>query len=209
MDFFKRLFLVLVLFCSGQVLAVPEVGTDYLSVNPPQPTASKTKIEVLEFFYYPCSHCYKLDLFLGAWEKTMPKDIQFIYESAVFGDGMEPIALTFYALDSINQRKRLHDALFKAIHIDNMDLNDEAALTNFVVKQGVDRKIFSAAYNAPATKTKVMRSKKMSVDYNLRGTPTLIVDGRYMIYGLTPEKTLEMLDFLVKKVRKERAGKKI
>ena len=205
---FKQIFLALALLSAGQVQAAPEVGKDYQIVNSPQPTASGDKIEVLEFFYYPCSHCYKLDSFLGAWEKKMPKDVQFIYESTIFSDNMEPMARAFYALESIKQRKRLHETLFKAIHDEKLELYDEVALTDYVVKHGVNREKFSAAYNSPLIQAKVAHSRQLAVDYNIRGTPTLIVDGRYMIFGLPPKETIQVLNFIVSKVRKERTSKK-
>ena len=207
MRFFSKIFVVLALFCAGQALAEPEAGKDYLLVNPPQPTTSGDKIEVLQFFYYPCSHCFKLDPFLKAWAKKMPKDVALVDESTVFSDSMEPMARTFYALEALRQRERLHDKLFNALHMKNMDLSKEATLTDFVVKNGVDRKKFSEAYNSPLTLAKVARSKQLAVDYAIRGTPTLIVDGRYIIYALSPEKTIQVLNDLVSKVRKERAKK--
>lgn len=208
MNFFKQILVVLALLCAGQSLAEPQAGKDYFVVNPPQPTNSGDKIEVLQFFFYPCSHCFKLDPFLSAWEKKMPKDVQLIYESTIFSDSMETMARTFYALEALRKRKQLHEVLFKALHVDKMELYDEPALTDFVVKHGIDRKKFSDAYNSPLTQVKVARSRQMALDYAVRGTPTLIVDGRYMIYGLPPKETIQMLNTLVGKVRKERASKK-
>lgn len=207
MRFFSKIFVVLALFCAGQALAEPEAGKDYLLVNPPQPTTSGDKIEVLQFFYYPCSHCFKLDPFLKAWAKKMPKDVALVDESTVFSDSMEPMARTFYALEALHMRKQLHDALFKALHEQKMDLFEEATLTDFVAQRGVDRTKFSEAYNSPLTLAKVARSKQLALDYGIRGTPTLIVDGRYMIYGLPPKETIQVLNTVVSKVRKERASK--
>ena len=211
MKFFTQVFVILAMLCGGQVLAEPQAGKDYILVNPPQPTNSGKKIEVLQFFYYPCPHCFRLDHFLKVWDKKLPKDVARVDESAVFSASMEPMARTFYALEALRQRHRLHDKLFDALHMKNMDLSEDASLIEFVVQQGVDRKKFTEAFNSPLTKVKWMRSGQMGMDYGIRGTPTLIVDGRYMIYGLAPIETIEMLDFLVKKVRQERkeqAGKK-
>lgn len=212
MRFLKQIFIVLALLCAGQALAVPEAGKDYFVVNPPQPTNSGDKIEVLQFFFYPCSHCYKLDPFLRAWVKKMPKDVATIDESTIFSDSMEPMARAFYALEALRLRQKLHDKLFNALHKKKMDLSEDTTIIEFVVAQGVDRAKFTEAFNSPLTQVKVARSRQMAADYAIRGTPTLIVDGRYMIYGLPPKETIKMLDTVVKMVRKERkeqAGKKI
>lgn len=205
MKILKYVFMVLALLCAGQVLAVANPGkAGYILVDPPQPTNSGDKIEVLQFFFYPCSHCFKLDPFLRAWEKKMSKDIAMVNESTVFSDSMEPMARTFYALEALRQRQQLHEKLFNALHEKKMDLSEEATLTEFVVEQGVDRKKFTESFNSPLTQARVARSKKMAADYGIRGTPTLIVDGRYMIYGLPPKETIQMLDSVVNKVREER-----
>lgn len=213
MKFIKHMVVILALLCSAQGYAeteaakvVPHESMGYTQLNPAQPTSTGKKIEVLEFFFYPCSHCYKLHPLLTAWENKNPKDVELIYLPTIFTDNMEPMARTFYALESLGQLKRLHDGLYKAIHEQKMDLLNEAQLTDFVVKHGVDRAKFSKAYNALLTKTKAGRSKKMAVDYGIRGTPTVIVDGKYMIYGLPPKETMQMLDTLLDKARKERAG---
>ena len=207
MKFIKQFFLVLALICAPAALAAPVGGEEYTVVKPPQPTQTGKKIEVLEFFFYGCQHCFKLHELLGPWEMKMPKDVELVLVPAVFNPSWEPMARTFYALEALRQRERLHDKLFNALHMKNMDLSKEATLTDFVVKNGVDRKKFSEAYNSPLTLAKVARSKQLAVDYAIRGTPTLIVDGRYMIYGLPPKETVQMLNSLVSKVRKERASK--
>lgn len=206
MNSFKFIFVALALFFSGQVLAEPEVGKDYFLVNSPQPTSSGNKIEVLQFFFYPCSHCFKLDPFLKAWDKKMPKDVVRVDESTIFSDSMEPMARAYYALEALRQRQQLHDKIFNALHKDKIDLSEDATITEFIVQQGVDRKKFTEAFNSPLIQTKVARSRKMASDHGIRGTPTIIVDGRYMIYGLTPEETIKMLNFVVNKVRQERKG---
>lgn len=204
----KRIFTVLALLCATQALAAPESGKDYTLVNPPQPTSSGKKIEVLEFFFYGCSHCFKIHPLLSAWEKKKPKDVELVYVPTIFNPGWESMARTFYALESLGQQKRLDDDLYNAWNVNNMDLSDAAKATDFAVQKGVDRKQFSDAYNAFSTESKVMRSKQMQQSYAIRGTPTLIVDGKYLITGLHPDDAIKVLDALVDKARKERAGKR-
>ena len=204
----KQIFIVLALLCTTQAFAAPEPGKDYTLVNPPQPTNSGGKIEVLEFFFYGCSHCYKLYPFLSAWEKKKPKDVELTHVPTIFNPAWEPMARTYYALESLGQLKQLEGGLFKAWHVDNKDLGSAAKATDFVVQNGVDRKKFSDAYNAFSTESKVMRNKQMQQIYGIRGTPTLIVDGKYLITGLNPADAIKVLDALVDKARKERAGKR-
>ncbi len=208
MKFIKQLFAILALLCATLSFAEPQAGKDFTMLNPPQPTHSGAKIEVLEFFFYGCSHCFKLHPMLSAWEKKLPKDVEFTYVPAIFNPSWEPMARTLYALEALGQRSQLHDELFNAWNVSNLDLSDEAKITEFVAQHGVDRKKFGDAYNSFSMQSKVTRAKQMGQSYFIRGTPTLIVDGKYLITGLHPPETMQVLNALIDKARKERAGKR-
>lgn len=208
MKLLKQFFLMLALLCAAQAFAEPELGKDYKILNPAQPVRSGNKIEVLEFFFYGCSHCFKLHPFITAWEKKMPADVELTFVPTIFNDSWEPMSRTFYALESLGQQKRLHDDLFNAWNVNNIDLSDEAKVTEFVAQHGVDRKKFGEAYNSFSMQSKVMRSKQMAQIYGIRGTPTVVVDGKYMISGLQPAETMQVLNALIVKARKERPAKR-
>ena len=208
MKLIKQIFLVLALLVTPHAFAAPEAGKGYTLINPPQPISTGKKIEVLEFFFYGCGHCFKLHPLLSNMEKKMPKDVELVYMPTIFSNSMEPMARTFYSLEFMGQRSKLHDALFNAWNVDNIDLSDEARITEFVAQRGVDRKKFGDAYNAFAMQSKVTRSKQLAQSYGIRGVPTLIVDGKYMITGLRPEEAMLALDAALDQARKERAGKR-
>ena len=202
MKLIKQLLLIFTFLLTTHALAEPVAGKDYQLISPAQPTHSGNKIEVLEFFFYGCTHCSKLNPFLGMWEKKMPKDIEFNYIPAIFNPTWEISARTFYALEALGQRAQLHDELFNAWD-SNIQLVDEASTTDFLAKHGVDRKKFSDAYNSFSMQSKVVRAKQMGVLYGIRGTPTLIVDGKYAISGLQPAETIQVLNGVIEKARKE------
>jgi thiol:disulfide interchange protein DsbA len=201
----KGLLVALALMMGGTALADAQLGRDYSLLNPPQPTSTR-KIEVLEFFFYGCSHCFHLHPLLSAWEKTMPKDVELTFVPTVFRDSWEPMANTFYALESMGKQQQLHDALYRAWNEDNMALVDESKIADFVAKHGVDRAKFTAAYNSFAMQSKVMRAKQMIRSYGINGTPTLVVDGKYVIEGLQPEDTIRALKDVIVMARKEHRG---
>jgi thiol:disulfide interchange protein DsbA len=208
MRFFKQLLFVLMLAVSATAQAEIQAGQDYGVFVQPLPTHSGNKIEVLEFFFYGCSHCYHLHPLISAWEKKIPKDVELTYIPVIFNASWESMARTFYALEMLGQQKRLHDDLFAAWNINNMQLDTEASATDFVAKHGVDREKFSAEYNSFSLQSKIMRSNQMVQNYGIRGTPSLIVDGKYIVTGKAPEETMRILNELLLKVRKEHTGKK-
>jgi thiol:disulfide interchange protein DsbA len=204
MKLLKQIFAALLFLFATQVWADVEAGRDYKELSPAQPTHSGEKIEVLEFFFYGCTHCYHLHPQLSAWEKKMPKDVELQYVPVIFRDSWEGMARTFYALEAIGQQRRLHDDLFTAWNVKNIELGEESQILDFVAQRGVDRAKFSAAYNSFTMSSKVARSNQMVRDYGIRGTPTIVVDGKYVITGLEPAETIKVLDVVVAKARKER-----
>ena len=202
----RQIFMALALLCATQAGAQGVAA--YAVINPSQPThSSKNRVEVLEFFFYGCSHCFKLHPFLSAWEKKMPKDVELTFVPAIFNPSWEASARTFYALEALGQRKQLHDALFNAWN-SNVNLIDEASSADFVAKQGVDRKKFTDAYSSFSMQSNLARAQQLAQSYGISGTPTLIVDGKYLITGLQPAETMLALDGAVARARKERAGRK-
>lgn len=207
MKFLKHALAILFVLFSTQVFAAPAAGTDYKLIEPAQPTSSGNKVEVLEFFFYGCSHCYHLHPELSAWEKKMPKDVNLVLVPTIFNSNWEPMAYTYYALEVLGKNHELHNALYDAWNVNNIDLSDESKISAFVAKHGVDSKKFSEAYHSFGVQSKVMRSKQLTQTYAIRGTPTLIVDGKYLITGLQPGESIKVLAELVEKARKERASK--
>lgn len=205
MRFFKQLLAVTILLFSTQVMAEAQLGKDFQALNPAQPTHTGEKIEVLEFFFYECPHCYHLYGPLSAWEKKMPKDVELQFIPVIFRDSQELMARTYYALETMGQHKRLHNDLFEAWHVYNTNLSDEAKVQDFVAQHGVDRAKFAANINSFTMSSKVARSNQMVRDYGIRGTPTLVVDGKYFITGLQPQETINVLNDVIAKARKERS----
>ena len=199
------LFAVAFLF-SGATFSAAQLGTDYNMLVSPQPVGTK-KIEVMEFFFYECPHCFHLHNELMGWEKTMPSDVELVFVPTMFRDSTEPLARTYYALEALGKSRQLDDAIYQAIHVKDMDLRDLNTISTFVASQGVDKAKFIAAYNSFTVNSKIIRAKQMIRSYGINGTPTLVVDGKYVISGLQPVATLKVLDEIIAMVRKERSAK--
>lgn len=206
-SFIKSLVIAAALLVSGAAVAAAELGKDYTLLNPAQPTSTK-KIEVLEFFFYECGHCFHLHPVLAAWEKKMPKDVELAYVPTMFRDSTEPLARTYYALEGMGQIKQMDDAIYQAIHVNNVSLFDLESIGSFVASRGVDRAKFASAYNSFSVQSKVTRAKQMIRSYGINGTPTLVVDGKYVITGLQPEEMIRVLNDVVARARKEHTGKR-
>jgi protein dithiol oxidoreductase (disulfide-forming) len=179
-------------------------GTHYTRLESPQPTSDPDKIEVVEMFSYACPHCFHLDPYINEWLKSKPDDVVFIRLPVVFRPSWEPLAKAYFTAELLGVLDKTHSALFDAIHVKNQKFEDEAALRDFFVSQGVDPKDFDKTYNSFAVAVKVNHAKLMTRRYAITGVPTLIVNGKYSAGG-EDENVLKVVDYLIAQERK--AGK--
>lgn len=186
-------------------------GHDYTRVKNTQPVATGKKVEVLEFFWYRCPHCFQLEPALNTWLKTLPKDAQVRRVPAVFREDWAPGAKIYYTLEQMGLLDRLHKKVFDAYHVENLNLNDPDVLGGWIAKQGVDRKKFEAIYNSFSTQAKVMNGSRLATAYALSGVPAFIIDGKYatsMSMAQTEPRLFDILDQLIVKARAERKSKR-
>lgn len=206
-------FVAAAVFSLSSLAAGPEAfeGHDYTRLKQVQPVATGNKIEVLEFFWYRCPHCFQLEPGLSSWMKTLPKDAQVRRVPAVFRDDWMPGAKLYYTLEQMNLLGKLHHKVFDAYHVENLNLNDPAVLGGWIAKQGVDRKKFESLYNSFSIQSKATQGARLATTYAITGVPAFIIDGKYATsVGMTGSEArlFEVLDQLIVKARAERSGKK-
>ena len=196
---------------TGSVLAqTPAKGTNYVELSPPQPTETSGKIEVIEFFWYECPHCYALEPLLPAWIKKLPKDVVFKRVPATFNDQWRVSARVFYALEAIGEEGRIHAALFDAIHKDKLRITSESVHLEWLAKNGVDIEKFKAAYRSFGVDSKLKRSDQLMQSYRLDGVPTFAVQGRYVASATLNndrQQLLSVVDYLIAEARRGAAKK--
>ena len=156
-------------------------GQEYDLLQPAQPIDTPGKVEVIEFFWYGCPHCYKFEPLLEAWVAKLPADVAFRRVPAIFNDRWSHDAAIFYTFEALRLSARLHRPLFDAIHRDRLRTDDPGALSAWVKRNGADPATFESAMKSFGVQTSVRRSRQLSVSYKLEGVPTLAVHGRYTI----------------------------
>lgn len=206
-------FLAATVLSLSALAAGPEAfeGHEYARLKSPQPVATGSKVEVLEFFWYRCPHCFQLEPGLNAWLKTLPRDAQARRVPAVFRDDWMPGAKLYYTLEQMKLLDRLHHKVFDAYHVENINLNDPAVLGGWIAKQGIDRKKFEGIYNSFSTQSKATQGAQLATAYAISGVPAFIIDGKYTtsvsMVG-SQARLFEVLDQLIVKARAERGSKK-
>ncbi|MCW2312344.1 thiol:disulfide interchange protein DsbA [Rhodoferax antarcticus] len=193
---------------SGGVLAqarAPQAGTDFTQLNKLAPVdAPAGKIEVLEFFWYNCSHCNAFEPLLAAWAQKLPSDVAFKRVPVAFQDSYLSQQRLFYALEAMGLVGQLHSRVFATIHVDRQNLVSEQAITAWIGKQGVDKALFASHFNSFTTLSKARRANQLMTAYQVEGVPALGVAGRFYTDGAmtkTMDRALQVADFLVAEVR--------
>ena len=95
----------------------PVEGVHYVKLSQPAPVSAPTsKIEVLEFFWYACPHCYAFESVLEAWVKQLPPTVEFRPVHVFFGERTRNHQRLYYTLQAMGVESRMRPAIFKAIH---------------------------------------------------------------------------------------------
>jgi protein dithiol oxidoreductase (disulfide-forming) len=204
----KRLLSLLLVTCAfAPALALAQGNFAYTEVKPAVPVEADGKIEVLEFFWYGCIHCYNLEPLVEKWEKTLPKDVQFRRVPAIFDNRWALDAAIFYAFEAMGILDKAHKPFFDAIHRDRLKTDNKEALANWLQKNGVDAKKFDDTMRSFGVQTKVRRAQQLTIAYKIDGTPAMAVHGRYTVstqQGRSGEGMFQTVNYLTDTIRKSK-----
>jgi thiol:disulfide interchange protein DsbA len=207
----KLFSIFLLIFSANQLVLAQtpikvEEGFDYRVLPITQPIDAKDKVEVIEFFWYGCPHCYEFEPELKGWIKRQNKDVVFKKVPIAFREELMPHSQLFYALETLGKGDALNDKVMFAMHRENKRLLNENEIADWVAAQGVDRNAFLAAYRSFAVLSKARAANQLGNAYRIDGVPTVAVQGKYItspsIAG-SRAKAVNIMDFLVNKVRKD------
>jgi protein dithiol oxidoreductase (disulfide-forming) len=166
-------------------------GVNYTRIVPAQPTAVPPgQVEVLEFFWYACPHCYDLDPLVEAWRKTKPAYVSFSRVPVTWSNGHRALARLFYTVKSLGKLDQLHSEIFKEIQqkgdpLVASDPSDEAATeriqASFAAKQGIPEATFRNEYEHGFSMTNDLRNADELVQrYRIDAVPRFVINGKYI-----------------------------
>ncbi len=184
-----------------------EEGFDYRILPIAQPVEAKGKVEVIEFFWYGCPHCYDFEPELSSWVKRQPKDVVFKRVPVAFRDDFMPHSQLFYALEAMGKGDALNEKVMYAMHKENKRLLTEPEIADWVASQGIDRNTFLAAYRSFAVISKARAAKQMAEAYRIDGVPTIVMQGKDVTspsIAATKAKAILVMDYLEEKIRKNK-----
>lgn len=178
-------------------------------VSPAQPTDNPAKIEVIEFFSFGCPHCAEFNPALMSWKAKQPADVAFRKVPITFNRAAwVPLAKLYYTLEITGDLERLDGEVFKAVHVERVNLYEDKSVAEWVAKKGVDPKKFSDTFNSFGVMSKVKRGDQLAAAFRVQSVPSLGVEGKYWVSDKSQAELLSITDQLIAKSRSERGGKK-
>ncbi len=209
MKSFNGVLLLLLIVCSGSLIAQPEkyvAGIHYTLLDNPVRTRDSSKIEVVEAFWYGCPHCFSFEPLVINWEENLPSDVDFIRFPAIFNSLMKLHAQIYFTAENLGMLELVHDAAYEALILERKRLQTESQIEEFFLTTGIAREAFSKSFNSFSVRTKLQQAELRMKEYNLRGTPAMIINGKYSVMTgdavRTQQELLNVVDFLVNKERK-------
>jgi thiol:disulfide interchange protein DsbA len=181
-------------------------GVNYTRLVPAQPTdVHAGQVEVLEFFWYACPHCFALEPLVTTWRKSKPAYVTFVPVPVTWSEAHRSLARLFYTLDSLGKLDQLHDEIFKEIQVNGDPLvardpgdaaETERMQTEFAVKAGIPESAFKTAYHSMGVDARVQRADELVQRYRIDGVPTFVVNGKYIAdvrSAGTPERLMSLV----------------
>lgn len=167
----------------------PVEGVEYQRLPQAQPTDAGKKVEVLEFFWYNCPHCFAFEPYLADWAKRNADKIVLKRVPVGFRDSFVPQQKLYFTLEAMG-RLDLHVAVFDAIHQRRMKLNREDEIMAFIGRLDIDQKKFTETFNSFTVQSKVNRVRQLQDTYRIDGVPTVAIDGQYITSPAIVGKTM-------------------
>jgi len=155
----------------------------YELVKPPQPTDTPGKVEVVDVFWYGCPHCFRFLPVMEEFEKSKPEYVEIRRMPAIFRDSWVAHARAYYTARLLGIAEQVHRPIFDAIHVEGRALDTEESLMKFFEDFGVSNEEFRQTYASFAVDSLVRKSRVMQQRYGVRGTPSVIVNGKYRVSG--------------------------
>lgn len=176
-------------------------GKDYRVLSRPIPTANPNKVEVAEFFWYGCGHCYSFEPAIQEYKKNAPDFVDVVPVPTMWRSVMDVHAKAYYAAKTL-KKPELHEALFKALNANPRGLNSTAEVAKLFAKHGVDEQKALKTLSSFGVKSQVQKAKSLAGGAKISGTPTLVVNGKYVVetrLAGSQRRMLQIADYLAKK----------
>jgi protein dithiol oxidoreductase (disulfide-forming) len=185
----------------------PVAGRDYVAIPNGRPLDPADGVIVVEeYFNYICPGCNAFEPVFAPWAAKLPAGVKLVHVPASFRADFVQYARAYYAAQSLNVAEKAHAAVYQAIHRDRTlpaegQRPDEEKIAAFYADYGVDEEQFLATMRSFAVDLKVRRAADHMTRIRIPSTPSVVINGKYLVRGQTYADTLRIADYLIEQER--------
>lgn len=175
-------------------------GVHYTKLPQPVRTQNPAKVEVVEAFGYWCPHCDRFERYLEPWKLKKPEYVDFKRIPIIFRPNQTEFAKAYFVAEALGKTEQAHPALFSLIHRQRSWINTKEQLAEFFAGFNVGEVDFNKAYSSFSINSQLNLSKKKAREYGIKGVPSMVVNGKYLVDAQaagSQKKMLEVVNYLV------------
>lgn len=159
-----------------------QANLPYKVIQQKMPTNDPSRVEVLEFFWFGCPHCYAFEPAINNWRDSKPEYVDFVREAPPLNPSWEQHSRLFYAAQLLGITDGMFDQTFNEIHKRKKRLRNPAKIAKFIesLDLGVDAKKFEKTMNSFAVNTALNRSINRAQQAGINAVPSIVINGKYL-----------------------------
>jgi protein dithiol oxidoreductase (disulfide-forming) len=158
----------------------------FFRMVPTQPTVGGAdKIEVAEFFWYGCGHCYDFEPHINRWSESKPSSVRFVRIPATWNPLVMLHAQLYYTEEVLVKNGKIEDpekfraSVFEEYHKRQNRMTTEAAIQSVFTRQGVSADDFTNTWKSFEVAQKLRVAQDLARRYAITGVPAVVVNGKY------------------------------
>ena len=162
--------------------AVAQSNQRYKLIEPAMPTQDESKVEVLEFFWFGCPHCFAFEPAINKWADSKPDYVNFVREAPPLNASWEQHSRAFYAAQTLGITDGMFDAMFDEIHKNRKPLRNPKKIAQFIesLDLGVSAADFTKAMDSFAVNTAIKRSMLRAQQAGVQAVPSVVINGKFL-----------------------------
>ena len=177
-------------------------GIDYAKLPRALPIQKAGTVEVIEFFWYACGHCYAMEPHLKAWLQKLPPQVAFRKEHVAFRGTVHQ--QLFYTLQVMGLEAKLGPSVFESIHVRQRPLTTLQTLVLWAEEQRIAEADFTRAWRSPEVAARMARGTELMQAHQVDGVPRFTVQGLYItspaMAGGSHQRALQVINHLIQRV---------
>ncbi|MFP1767478.1 thiol:disulfide interchange protein DsbA [Lonsdalea quercina] len=140
--------------------------------------------QVLEFFSFYCPHCYQFSQIYhipDAIQKALPAGTKMVkYHVDFLGPLGKNLTEAWAVAIALGVEDKISPLMFDAVQ-KTQTMQKPEDIRNVFISAGVKGEDYDSALNSFVVKSLVVQQEKAAADLQLRGVPSLFVNGKYMV----------------------------